>query len=63
MHIVCPLTCVVVVTGTVELAHVEFQADDGEHEDGHEQQKADLQQGDHGLHNGLQHHLQAWRTK
>lgn len=46
----------------MELSHVELQADDGEHEDGHEQQQADLQQGDHGLHNGLEHHLQAWRT-
>ena len=47
----------------MELSHVELQADDGEHEDGHEQQQADLQQGDHSLHNGLEHHLQAWRTQ
>ena len=47
----------------MELSHVELQADDGEHEDGHEQQQANLQQGDHSLHNGLEHHLQAWRTR
>jgi len=47
----------------MKLPHVELQADDGEHEDGHEQQQADLQQGDHGLHDRLEHHLQAWRTQ
>lgn len=56
-------TCDFVVAGLVELSHVELKADDGEHEDGHEQKQADLQQGDHGLHNGLQYHLQAWRTR
>ena len=30
-------TCVFVVAGGVELPHVELQADDGEHEDGHEE--------------------------
>ena len=43
-----------------ELAAVELQADDGEHEDGEEQQQADLQQRHHGLDDGLQHDLQAW---
>ncbi len=47
----------------MELSHVELQADDGEHEDGHKQQQANLQQGDHSLHNGFEHHLQAWRTQ
>lgn len=47
----------------MELSHVELQAYDGEHEDGHEQQQANLQQGDHSLHNRLEHHLQAWRTQ
>ena len=56
-------TCVFVIAGGVELPHVELQADDGEHEDGYEEQQADLQQGDHGLHDGLEHHLQAWRTE
>lgn len=51
-----------VVAGLVELPHVELQSNDSKHEDGHKQQQADLQQGNHGLHNGLEHHLQAWRT-
>lgn len=42
----------------MELAHVELQADDGEHEDGEEEQQPDLQQRHHGLHDGLEHHLQ-----
>lgn len=41
----------------MEFAHVELQADDGENEDGKEEKQADLQQGDHGLHDGFQHHL------
>lgn len=44
----------------VELSHVEVQADDGEHEDGEEEQESDLQQRNHGLHDGLQNHLQTW---
>lgn len=56
------LTCDFIVAGLVELPHVEIQSNDGEHEDGHEQQQADLQKGNHGLHNGLEHHLQAWGT-
>lgn len=56
------LTCDFIVAGSVELSHVELEADDGEHEYGHEQQQANLQQGDHSLHDGLEHHLQAWRT-
>lgn len=47
----------------MEFAHIELQADDGEHEDGKEEQQPDLQQRDHGLHDGLQHHLQAWSRK
>lgn len=45
--------------GVVKLPAVELQADDGKHEDGEEQEKADLEQRDHGLHDGLQHNLQA----
>ncbi len=51
------LTCDFVEAGGVELSHVELQADDGEHEDGHKQQQANLQQGYHSFHNGLEHHL------
>ena len=51
------LTCVYPEAGAMELAHVEVEADDGEHEDGEEEQQADLQQRYHGFHNGLQDHL------
>lgn len=45
--------------GVVKLPTVELQTDDGEHENGEEQEKADLKQRDHRLHDGLQHNLQA----
>ena len=48
------------LAGVVELPAVELQADDGEHEDGEEQEQANLKQRDHGLHDGLEHDLQAW---
>lgn len=57
------LTCNVIIAGFVEFSHVELKADDGKHEDSHKQQQSNLQQGDHGLHNRLEHHLQAWRTR
>ena len=44
------LTCIAVKAGGVEFAHVELQAYDSKHEDGEEEQQADLQQGDHSLH-------------
>lgn len=47
----------------MKLSAVEFQADDGKHEDGEEQKEADLKQRDHGLHDGLQHNLQALNDK
>lgn len=50
-------TSVVSEAGTVELAHVEVQANDGKHEDGKEEQQANLQQRYHGFHDGLQDHL------
>lgn len=50
-------TCVIVKAGFVEFAHVELQADDGKHEDGEEKQQANLQQRNHGLHDGFEHHL------
>lgn len=46
-------------TGVMKLPAVELQTDDGEHENGEEQKKADLEQRDHRLHDGLQHNLQA----
>lgn len=54
------LTCAVGEAGFMEFAHIELEADDGEHEDGKEEQQPDLQQRNHGLHDGLEHHLQAW---
>lgn len=37
----------------MELSHVEVEADNSEHEDGKEEQQADLQQRYHGFHNRL----------
>lgn len=54
------LTCAVGETSLVEFAHVELEANDGEHEDGEKEQQPDLQERDHGLHDGLEHHLQTW---
>lgn len=45
----------------VQLPAVELQANDSKHQDGKEEQEADLQKGHHGLHNGLQHNLQTWK--
>lgn len=47
----------------MEFAHIELKADDGEHEDGKEEQQPDLQQRNHGLHDGFEHHLQAWNQR
>lgn len=46
--------------GVVQLAAVELQADDSEHQDSKEQQEADLQQRNHRLDDGLQNNLQTW---
>lgn len=54
------LTCAVGETGLVEFAHVELEANDGKHEDGEEEKQPNLQQWNHGLHDGLEHHLQTW---
>lgn len=43
----------------MQLATVELQANDSKHEDGKEEQKANLQKRHHGLHDRLQHDLQA----
>lgn len=44
----------------MEFAHVELQPDDGKHHDGEEEEQPNLQQGHHGLHDGLEDNLQAW---
>lgn len=48
-------------TGVVQSAAVKLQSDDGEHEDCKKEQQADLQQRNHGLHDGLQDYLQTWK--
>lgn len=53
------LTCLVGKAGFVELAHVKLQPDDGKHHDGEEEEQPNLQQGHHGLHDGLEDNLQA----
>lgn len=52
------LTCVYPEAGGVELSHVKLHANDGEHDDGKEEQQANLEQGYHGLHDGLEDHLE-----
>lgn len=52
------LTSVDHEAGGVEFAHVKLHPDDGKHDDGEEKQQADLKQGNHGFHYGLQHHLE-----
>lgn len=42
---------------SVQLPTVELQADDSKHQDGKEEQKANLQERHHGLHDGFQHNL------
>lgn len=54
------LTCLVGKAGFMEFAHVELQPDDGKHHDGEEEEQPNLQQGHHGLHDGLEDNLQAW---
>lgn len=59
LHIfgITEFTCLIVKAGCVEFAHVELQANDGKNEDGKEKKQANLQQRNHGLHDGFQHHL------
>lgn len=53
------LTCLVGKAGFMEFAHVKLQPNDGKHHDGEEQEQPNLQQGHHGLHDGLEDNLQA----
>lgn len=50
-------TWIIHEAGSVQLSTVELQADDSKHQDGKEEQKANLQERHHGLHDGLQHNL------
>lgn len=56
------LTSVELEAGGVEFAHVKLQPNDGKHDNGEEEQQADLKQRNHGFHYGLQHHLETWDT-
>lgn len=55
-----PLTCyaLLVVAGLVHLPHEELQADDGIDDDDKQHEQGDVQQGDHGLDDGIQDHLE-----
>ena len=44
----------------MHLADEELQADDGVDDDDEEHEEGDVQEGDHGLDDGVQDHLQAW---
>ena len=43
-------------------AYEELQADDGVDDDDEHDQHTDVEQRHHGLHDGVQHNLQTWRT-
>lgn len=57
------LTGAVLEAGGVEFAHVKLHPDDGKHDDGEEEQQANLEKWNHGFHYWLQHHLQTWETR
>lgn len=47
----------------MKLPHVEFQADDGKHHDGKEEEQPNLKQRHHCLHDGLEDDLQTCRDR
>lgn len=53
------LTSAVLEAGGVEFAHVKLHPNDGKHNNGEEQQQANLKKWNHGFHYRLQHHLEA----
>lgn len=53
------LTCPSEVTGLVHLALEELQPDDGIDDDHEEDEQGDVEQGEHGLEDGVEDHLQA----
>lgn len=59
MNSAAALTGVNPEAGGVELAHIKLHSDDGKHDDSEEEQQANLQERNHGFHDGLQHHLEA----
>lgn len=60
-----PITCdaLLAVAGLVHLPHEELQADDGVDDDDEQHEKGDVQQGDHGLDDGIQNHLETYQDK
>ncbi len=44
-------------TGSVHLAHEELEADDGINDDDEQNEQSDVQEGNHGFNDGVQHHL------
>lgn len=51
------------VAGGVHLADEEFKADDGVDDDDKQDQQGDVEERNHGLDDGVQHHLKAWRWR
>lgn len=47
----------------MHLPHEELQADDSVDDDDEEHQQGDMQQGDHGLDDGIQNHLETYKDK
>lgn len=60
-----PLTCdaLLVVAGLVHLPHEELQPDDGVDDNNKEHKQGDVQQGYHGLDDGVQNHLETCNGK
>ena len=52
-------TCLVSVARSVHLAGEELEADDGVDDHDERDEQHDLGEGDHGQHDGVNHHLQA----
>lgn len=47
----------------MHLPHEELQADDSVDDDDKQHEKGDMQQGDHGLDDGIQNHLETYKGK
>lgn len=47
----------------MHLPHEELQADDGVDDDDKQHEEGDMQQGDHGLDDGIQNHLETCEDK
>lgn len=56
------LTCSLVVTGLVHLTLEELQTHDGVNGDHEEDQQGNMEEGQHGINDGVHHHLQTLRV-